>query len=57
MQDARAEFAHVRTCEWMTSLMGDTFYMGSRSSTQFARCYNARGFTRFEMELKKERAE
>ncbi len=57
MQDARAEFAHVRTCEWMTSPTGDTFYMGSRSSTQFARCYNSRGATRFEMELKKERAE
>jgi hypothetical protein len=57
MQDARAEFAHVRTCEWMTSPTGDTFYMGSRSSTQFARCYNSRGFTRLEMELKKERAE
>jgi hypothetical protein len=56
MQDARAEFQHVRTCEWMTSPTGDTFYMGSRSSTQFARCYNSRGFTRFEMELKQERA-
>ncbi len=56
MQDARQEFQHVRTCEWMTSPTGDTFYMGSRSSTQFARCYNSRGFTRFEMELKKERA-
>lgn len=45
-----------RSNKWWTGPTGDTFYMGSRSSTQFARCYNSRGFTRFEMELKKERA-
>ncbi len=56
MVNAQAQHEHVRTCEWMSSPTGDTFYMGSRSSTQFARCYNSRGFTRFEMELKKERA-
>lgn len=47
---------HIRTSRWESSPTGDTFYMGARSSTQFARCYNARGFTRFEMELKAERA-
>ena len=46
----------IRTHEWWDSSTGQTFYMGSRSSTQFARCYTMRGYTRFEMELKKERA-
>ncbi len=48
---------HLRTHNWVSSTDGDTFYMGSRSSSQFARCYDSRGFTRFEVELKKERAE
>lgn len=56
MVNARADRAGIRTCQWLSSPDGDTFYMGSRASTQFARCYNQRGFTRFEMELKKERA-
>jgi DNA relaxase NicK len=30
--------------------------MGSRSSEQFARCYNEKGFTRFELELKDKKA-
>lgn len=34
-----------------------TTYFGSRQSTQFARCYNERGFNRFELVLQKERAE
>lgn len=54
--NAQPDRAHLRTHNWVSSPDGDTFYMGSRSSTQFARCYNSRGFTRFEMELKKERA-
>ncbi len=33
-----------------------TLYMGSRDSTQFARCYTMRGPTRFEVELKDDRA-
>jgi hypothetical protein len=56
MKDALISRQHHRTCDWRSSPTGDTFYMGSRQSTQFARCYNSRGFTRFEMELKQERA-
>ncbi len=56
MKDALIPRQHHRTCDWRSSPTGDTFYMGSRQSTQFARCYNSRGFTRFEMELKQERA-
>ncbi len=56
MKDAKLSRLLHRTCEFITSPTGDTFYMGSRKSTQMARCYNSRGFTRFEMELKKERA-
>ncbi len=56
MKDALGPRQHHRTCKWDSSPTGDTFYMGSRKSTQFARCYNSRGFTRFEMELKQERA-
>jgi len=46
----------LRKYKWDDSPTGDTFYMGSARSTQFARCYNRRGFTRFEMVLKQERA-
>lgn len=35
----------------------ETTYFGSRQSSQFARCYNERGFNRFELVLQKERAE
>jgi hypothetical protein len=56
MKDALVPRQHHRTCDWRSSPTGDTFYMGSRQSTQSARCYNSRGFTRFEMELKQERA-
>ena len=41
-----------RSCGWHESPTGDTFEMGSRDSSQFARCYDSRGFTRFELELK-----
>lgn len=47
----------LRSCSWYSSPSGDTFNMGSRTSTAFARCYNERGFTRFELELKAERAD
>ncbi len=56
MRDALSPRKAHRTHSWRSSPTGDTFYMGSRESTQFARCYNSRGFTRFEMELKQERA-
>jgi hypothetical protein len=56
MNDALSHRKEHRTCSWASSPTGDTFYMGSRQSTQMARCYNSRGFTRFEMELKQERA-
>ncbi len=57
MRDARQGWENVRTCKWESSPTGDTFYMGSRQSTAFARCYDKRGFTRFELELKAERAD
>ena len=41
-----------RRCEWSEHVTGDLFGMGSRSSTQYARCYDRRGMTRFELELK-----
>lgn len=41
---------------WDDSNTGDTFYMGSRSSERYARCYNKRGYTRFELEMKGKRA-
>lgn len=42
--------------DWDDSNTGDTFYMGSRSSQRYARCYNKRGYTRFELEIKGKRA-
>lgn len=44
---------HWRRCEWVEMPDGDLFGMGSRASGQYARCYDSRGFTRFELELKK----
>ncbi len=53
----RAGREHIRTCRWYEDEAGNTtFYMGSRSSTQFGRCYDERGWTRFELELKDQRA-
>ncbi|MBW7856698.1 MAG: replication initiation factor domain-containing protein [Ignavibacteria bacterium] len=46
-----------RTCSWDQNAQGDTFSMGSRTSGQFARCYDQRGFTRLELELKGRTAE
>ena len=45
-----------RNCNWHESATGDTFSMGRRTSTQFARCYDSRGVTRFELELKERAA-
>lgn len=42
-----------RRCEWVQQPDGDLFGMGSRASGQYARVYDSRGFTRFELELKK----
>lgn len=42
----------VRVHEWHESMTGCTLDMGSRSSGQYARVYDRRGFTRFELELK-----
>lgn len=53
---ARKGREHVRVHAWMSSPSGDTIYMGSRKSTAFARCYDERGFTRLELELKGSRA-
>jgi hypothetical protein len=55
-RDALPGRERVRSHKWFESPSGDTFYMGARSSSQYARCYNSRGYTRFEMELKKARA-
>lgn len=54
--DAR-EDRQWRSCDWRSKPTGDRFAMGSRTSTQYARCYDDRGFTRFELELKAEAAE
>lgn len=45
-----------RTSRWVEDPSGDMFSMGSRASTQYGRCYDRRGFTRFELELKAEAA-
>lgn len=46
-----------RTSDWRENAEGDTFSMGARSSTQYARCYDRReSGTRFELELKGEAA-
>jgi len=50
-EDARAD-RQWRSCDWKSNPKGDMFTMGARSSTQYARCYDERGFTRFELELK-----
>lgn len=50
------EDRQFRTCKWYSSPTGDTFSMGSRSSSQYARCYDERGPVRFELELKKKAA-
>lgn len=50
-EKARAD-RQWRTCDWWSNARGDTFTMGSRQSTQYGRCYDERGWTRFELELK-----
>lgn len=41
-----------RTSDWRSNHQGDTFSMGARSSTQYARVYDRRGSVRFELEVK-----
>ena len=41
-----------RTSRWLDDHTGDMFTMGARQSGQFVRCYNRRGFTRLELEVK-----
>lgn len=48
---ARAD-RQVRRYGWHESPEGDTFTAGSRASEQFLRCYDSRGETRLELELK-----
>jgi DNA relaxase NicK len=55
-KDARDEWKKIRACRVIESSTGDTFYMGNRASEKFARCYNEKGFTRFELELKGKQA-
>lgn len=55
-KDARPD-RQWRSCKWHESPSGDTFSMGSRSSTQYARCYDSRGHTRLELELSGEPAD
>lgn len=55
-EDAR-EDRQWRSSAWQSRPSGDCFTMGARSSTQYARCYDERGFTRFELELKGRAAE
>lgn len=43
--------------QWHENEQGATFYMGSRTSERFARVYDRRGYTRFEVEFKRGRAE
>src|SRR5690606_23879499 len=54
--DAR-EDRQWRTSAWRSDPVGDLFTMGARSSSQYARCYDSRGFTRLELELKDRTAE
>jgi hypothetical protein len=44
---------HTQTHGWHSNPDGDTFTLGARSSDVFLRCYDMRGFTRTELELKR----
>ena len=50
------EYEGVRTCRVREEVSGRTFYMGSRQAQRFARVYDRRGFTRFEVVFKDMRA-
>ncbi len=44
---------HAQTHGWDSNNDGDTFTLGARSSDVFLRCYDMRGYTRTELELKR----
>ncbi len=44
---------HAQSHGFMSNGEGDTFTLGSRSSDVFLRCYDMRGYTRTELELKR----
>lgn len=44
---------HAQAHAFMSNGEGDTFTLGSRSSDVFLRCYDMRGYTRTELELKR----
>ncbi len=44
---------HAQAHAFMSNADGDTFTLGSRSSDVFLRCYDMRGYTRTELELKR----
>lgn len=48
---------HAQRHGWDSNPDGDTFYLGSRTSDVFLRCYNRRGPTRVELELKRKHAQ
>ncbi len=48
---------HAQGYGWASSPDGDTFTLGSRKSDVFLRCYDRRGFTRTELELKRGHAQ
>ena len=50
--ESAAETRQWRRHTWIEGCDGDTFTLGSRSSEQYVRCYDSRGQTRFELELK-----
>ncbi len=48
---------HAQAHGWASNTEGDTFTLGSRKSDVFLRCYDRRGFTRTELELKRGHAQ
>lgn len=48
---------HAQGYGWASNDEGDTFTLGSRKSDVYLRCYDRRGFTRTELELKRGHAQ
>ncbi len=48
---------HAQAYHWHVNADGDTFELGSRTSDVFLRCYDRRGYTRTELELKRGHAQ
>lgn len=55
-QEAKPGRENIRTHQWHSSAKGDTLYLGSNQASQMMRCYDMRGFTRVELQCRKERA-